>query len=123
AKNVVFAVDTSGSMVGSLGPVEFVVRYLEQHDISVRLIMCDTRVVYDGPGLPWPGIQGGGGTVLQPMVNAINEKKDKNTKAVVWFSDGYWERQPYVEDVEQLYVVGYKGSMTRHDVEVIDWTP
>jgi len=126
-RDVVIGVDTSGSMVTELGPVEHIVQYLSMHGVKVHLVACDTRVTYDGPAAPWPfknGMLGGGGTVLRPMADRIRQM---DADGVLIFSDGYWEERPdpnrgKSSDMKQsklLYIVPSHTQVNGHDK--IDW--
>lgn len=84
--------DTSGSMGGSF---ERVLSYIFQNDIHINLIQCDAQIqqvlkIKDKKELEKMKIKGLGGTVLQPGIDFMTEKKNKiymyNT---VILTDGY----------------------------------
>ena len=102
---VCFLVDTSGSMYHELRYVMPVISYLNQHEISVRLIAGDTYVTTDeliAPGQSLPeAIQGGGGTEITPL---FDRAADYDPASLVCFTDGYVPRWPNDPGVPTLVV-------------------
>lgn len=105
ADQVCLLVDTSGSMGDELKYVMPVVQYLNQHEISVRLIAGDTRVTVDElcePGMVLPTkVGGGGGTEISPL---FDRAKDYDPASIVCFSDGYVSFWPNDPGVPVLFV-------------------
>jgi len=84
--------DTSGSMGGDF---EKVLSYIFQNDIRINLIQCDTRIqkvykIKDKKELEKMKISGLGGTVLQPGIDFVTDKKNKiNMFNSVILTDGW----------------------------------
>ena len=84
--------DTSGSMGGSF---EKVLSYIFQNDIQMNLIQCDAQIqrvlkIKDKRELEKMKISGLGGTVLQPGIDFIVDKKNKiYMYNLVILTDGY----------------------------------
>lgn len=84
--------DTSGSMGGSF---ERVLSYIFQNDIQMNLIQCDAQIqrvlkIKDKRELEKMKISGLGGTVLQPGIDFIVDKKNKiYMYNLVILTDGY----------------------------------
>ena len=95
---VVLLVDTSGSMISLVQQIGPTIAFLKQHDIKVRLIAGDTRVLYDELcDQPPDTLPGGGGTDIVPLFeHAI---KEYQPEGIVCFTDGYipaWPKDPGV---------------------------
>lgn len=105
AAQVCLLVDTSGSMGDDLKYVMPVVAYLNQHEISVRLIAGDTYVTTDEliiPGSKLPtSVKGGGGTEITPLFDRAD---DYEPASIVCFTDGYVPRWPKDPGVPTLWV-------------------
>ena len=84
--------DTSGSMGGEF---EKVLSYIFQNDIKINLIQCDTKIqkvykIKDKKELEKMKISGLGGTVLQPGIDYVSNKKNKiHMFNSVILTDGY----------------------------------
>lgn len=102
---VCLLVDTSGSMGDELKYVFPVIQYMNQHEISVRLIAGDTQVTMDEvfkPGGKLPEfVTGGGGTEITPL---FDRAEDYSPRAIVCFSDGYVPHWPNDPEVPALIV-------------------
>ena len=102
---VCLLVDTSGSMMDVLKYVMPVVQYLNQHQITVRLIAGDVQVTYDEllePGAKLPAsVGGGGGTEITPLFDRAYTYKPES---IVVFSDGYVQAFPKETNIPTLWV-------------------
>ena len=92
-KNVINVIlDTSGSMCGDF---ERVLSFVFQNDIHINLIQIDTEVkmvedIKTKRDLQKVMIKGMGGTVLQPVIDFVNNPKNKlNSFNNVLLTDGY----------------------------------
>jgi hypothetical protein len=94
---IVFCVDTSGSMIDDLKYVAPVIQYLADHKIETRLIAGDVRVTFDDVVTAIPtGLVGGGGTDIVPI---LKRAYDYEPESVIIFTDGYvpsWGKDPGV---------------------------
>jgi predicted metal-dependent peptidase len=83
--------DTSGSMTGM---IEKVLSYVFYHDIVCNIVQCDTKVhqvikctcPHDIQKMK---VEGFGGTILQPAIDFIAERKDLRVLPLVLLTDGY----------------------------------
>jgi len=102
---ICFLVDTSGSMCSELKYVIPVVQYLNQHNITVRVIAGDTTVTMDellAPGTKLPeGVKGGGGTEITPL---FDQAYTYNPVSLVCFTDGYVPKWPSDTGIPVLWV-------------------
>ena len=100
---VVLLVDTSGSMISLVQQIGPTVAFLNSHNIKVRLIAGDTRVLYDELLVTPPtNLPGGGGTDIVPLFkHAI---KEYEPEGIVCFSDLYIPSYPPDPQVPVLWV-------------------
>jgi predicted metal-dependent peptidase len=83
--------DTSGSMSGEF---EKVLSYIFQNDVTINLIQCDTQIqdvklITNKKDLEKTKIKGLGGTIIQPAIDFIADKKNKfNNFNTIILTDG-----------------------------------
>ena len=101
---VVLLVDTSGSMINLVQQIGPTIAYLKQHDIKVRLIAGDTRVLYDEEtSVPPDTLPGGGGTDIVPLFKHAIENYAPS--GIVCFTDGYVQGWPSNPNVPVLWIM------------------
>lgn len=105
-KTACIMVDTSGSMwCGDvLSYTAAAVSYLRAHNVGVRFIACDTRIVMDeelADGLPGE-LPGGGGTDIVPM---FERAKTHGVEAAICITDCEVPRWPTRPAFDVLWIV------------------
>ena len=101
---VVLLVDTSGSMIQLVQQIGPTIAFLNQHDIKVRLVAGDTRVLYDElTTQPPASLPGGGGTDIVPLFN--HAIKEYAPDGIVCFTDGYIPAWPTDPGVPVLWIM------------------
>ena len=101
---VVLLVDTSGSMIQLVQQIGPTIAFLNAHDIKVRLIAGDTRVLYDEEtSSPPESLPGGGGTDIVPMFKHAIEQY--TPEGIVCFTDGYVPYWPTDPGVPVLWIM------------------
>ena len=100
---VVLLVDTSGSMISLVQQIGPTIAFLNQHEIKVRLIAGDTRVLYDEETTTPPEtLPGGGGTDIVPLFqHAI---KEYAPEGIVCFTDSYVPAWPIDTGIPVLWI-------------------
>ena len=114
--------DVSGSMSGGL--IEKVLSNINQNNITINLILADTKVnkvykVSSKKELQKVKILGYGGTQLQPAIDYIREDKSLNKNNLVVLTDGYCDSLDFnglkgrnlIITTNEL--VKYKGGKTK----------
>ena len=109
---IVVAIDTSGSMsdnmIAGIFNEIFEILAKRKHDITV--IECDSRVqrVYKAknPGEIKMKVKGRGGTMFTPVIEHINKDKYYRDALLIYFTDGYGEREiPKPRTYRNIWVV------------------
>lgn len=109
---IVVAIDTSGSvndkMIENIFSEIFAILAKRKHDITVIECDVDVRRVYKAktPGDIKTNVCGRGGTYFSPAINFVNNDKYFRDALMIYFTDGYGEREiPKPKTYRNIWVV------------------
>lgn len=136
-QNVLFAVDTSGSMSDrELAECFLELGHVSKAGVSIEVIECDAAIgriySFNKKGDQGTKISGGGGTSFDPVVDYYNENREKYS-ILIYFTDGYagvpmnpplkpmlWllSSTGYSKEAEQFKEEGFPGGIVKM---IRDW--